>query len=214
MKFEFPAWLLHGSAFATWLVAGVAVALVVLVPVILFGRRTWLRRRARREKAARLDSICYQRLTSVLVPDGNGGQLHLDHLLLLPKGLLILAERDLAGVVFGSQLMDEWALMPTGRGARITFANPLRPLFDRIAAVGALAGEGVLVEGRVVFTDTAEFPKGHPPLVVRESELVDAFPRVDRTGSAPDPRWLLAYEQVAAQAVPGSPQLPTLAGLD
>ena len=214
MNLELSVAWLQELGLATWLVVGVVAGLVLLVPVVLFGRRSWRRRRARREKAARLDSICYRRLASVLVPDGNGGQLHLDHVLLLPRGLLVLAERDLAGVVFGSQLMDEWALMPSGRGARITFANPLRPLFDRIAAIGALAGEGVPVEGRVVFTDTAEFPKGHPPLVVRESELVDAFAIVDRSATAPDPRWLLAFDQVAKQAVPGSPQLPTVAGLD
>ena len=196
------------------LALALAAGLVLLAPLVYLAHRAWRRRRARREKAARLDGICHRRLASVLIPDGNGGQLHLDHLLLLPKGLLVLAERDLAGVVFGSQLMDEWALMPSGRGARVTFANPLRPLFDRLAAVGALAGEGVPVEGRVMFTDTVEFPKGHPPLVLREGELADAFPAVDRASSAPDARWLLAFDQVAAQAVPGSPQLPTLAGLD
>jgi Nuclease-related domain len=202
-------------AFPEWpvLTAVIAAALLLLaVPGILL-RRYWLRRRRAREKLARLDGICFRRVSSVLIPDGNGGQLHLDHLLLSPKGLVVIAERDLAGVVFGSQLMDEWALMPSGRGARITFANPLRPLYDRIAAVGALAGEGVPVEGRVLFRDAAEFPKGHPPLVVRESELTTAFAVVDRGSSVPDVRWAIAFDQVTAHAVPGSPHLPTLDSL-
>lgn len=209
------AWMPSPGGWAAWVVPAVAgaAALAFLLAGAWLGRRYWLRRRRQREKAARLDGICHRRLASVLIPDGNGGQLHLDHLLLLPKGLLVLAERDLPGVVFGSQLMDEWALMPTGRGARLTFANPLRPLYDRIAAVGALAGEGVVVEGRVLFTDATEFPKGHPPLVLRESELPGAFAAVDRKGSVPDPRWAMAFDLVAVSAVPGSPRLPTLEAL-
>ena len=198
-----------------WQIAASAAVLagVVLVALVYLGVRAWRRRRAERERLARIDSVCFRRLSSVLVPDGNGGQLHLDHLLLMPRGLLVVAERELEGVVFGSQLMDDWALMPTGRGARITFANPLRPLYDRLAAVGALAGEGVPVEGRVVFPDGAQFPKGHPPLVLRDSSFAADFPAVDRALLEPDPRWVVAFELVAAQAVPGSPLVQVSAGL-
>ena len=198
-----------------WQIAASAAVLagVVLVTLVYLGVRAWRRRRAERERLARIDSVCFRRLSSVLVPDGNGGQLHLDHLLLMPRGLLVVAERELEGVVFGSQLMDDWALMPTGRGARITFANPLRPLYDRLAAVGALAGEGVPVEGRVVFPDGAQFPKGHPPLVLRDSSFAADFPAVDRALLEPDPRWVVAFELVAAQAVPGSPLVQVSAGL-
>jgi len=201
-----------GIAVPDWSVlAALAFAgLLPLAAIAVLVRRYWVRRRRKQEKLARLDSVCCRRLSSVLVPDGNGGQLHLDHLLLLPKGLVVIAERDLAGVVFGSQLMDEWALMPSGRGARLTFANPLRPLYDRIAAVGALAGEGIPVEGRVMFGDETDFPKGHPPLVIRESELTAAFAAVDRQATVPDVRCAIAFDQVAVQAVPGSPHLPRL----
>ncbi len=190
-----------------------ALAFVALVWGLFLVLRAWRRRRAERERLARIDSVCFRRLSSVLVPDGNGGQLHLDHLLLMPRGLLVVAERDLEGVIFGSQLMDDWALMPTGQGARITFANPLRPLYDRTAAVGALAGTGIPVEGRVVFPDGAQFPKGHPPLVLRDSSFAADFPAVDRALLEPDPRWVVAFELVAAQAVPGSPHVQVAPGL-
>ncbi len=198
-----------------WQVAAGAAALglVLLVWLGYLVIRAWRKRRAERERLARIDSVCFRRLSSVLVPDGSGGQLHLDHLLLMPRGLLVVAERDLQGVIFGSQLMDDWALMPTGQGARITFANPLRPLYDRIAAVGALAGVGVPVEGRVVFPDGAQFPKGHPPLVLRDSSFAADFPVVDRALLEPDTRWVVAFELVAAQAVAGSALVQVSAGL-
>lgn len=196
-----------------WAAGAAALGLVAFVWVAWLGVRHWRKRRAERERLARIDSVCFRRLSSVLVPDGNGGQLHLDHLLLMPRGLLVVAERDLQGVIFGSQLMDDWALMPSGQGARITFANPLRPLYDRLAAVGALAGAGVPVEGRVVFPDGAQFPKGHPPLVLRDCSFAADFPAVDRTLLEPDPRWVVAFDLVAAQAVPGSPLVQVSPGL-
>jgi hypothetical protein len=196
-----------------WVAAAVLAVLAVLwISVTVF--RRWRLRRRERARLSRLDSVSFRRLSSVLVPDGNGSQLHLDHLLLLPRGLLVVAERDLKGVVFGSELMDHWALMPTGSGARLTFANPLRPLYDRLAAVGALAGEGVPVEGRVVFPDSARFPKGHPPLVLHDGSFTADFPAVDRALLQPDPRWLLAFELVAAQAVFGSRHVPVVPGLN
>lgn len=196
-----------------WLAGAGALAFIALVWVVVLAVLAWRKRRAERERLARIDSVCFRRLSSVLVPDGSGGQLHLDHLLLMPRGLLVVAERELEGVIFGSQLMDDWALMPTGQGARITFANPLRPLYDRLAAVGALAGVGVPVEGRVVFPDGAQFPKGHPPLVLRDSSFAADFPVVDRALLEPDPRWVVAFDLVAAQAVPGSPLVQVSAGL-
>ena len=196
-----------------WAAGAGALGFVLLVWIAYLAIRAWRKRRAERERLARIDSVCFRRLSSVLVPDGSGGQLHLDHLLLMPRGLLVVAERDLEGVIFGSQLMDDWALMPTGRGARITFANPLRPLFDRLAAVGALAGAGVPVEGRVVFPDGAQFPKGHPPMVLRDSSFATDFPVVDRSLLEADPRWAAAFELVAAQAVVGSALVQVSAGL-
>ena len=196
-----------------WVAGAGALGLVLLVWIGYLVIRAWRKRRAERERLARIDSVCFRRLSSVLVPDGSGGQLHLDHLLLMPRGLLVIAERDLEGVIFGSQLMDDWALMPTGRGARITFANPLRPLFDRLAAVGALAGTGVPVEGRIVFPDGAQFPKGHPPMVLRDSSFSTDFPVVDRSLLEADPRWAAAFELVAAKAVVGSRLVKVSAGL-
>jgi hypothetical protein len=204
-RLNLQEWQLAASAGALGLV------LLVWIGYIVF--RAWRKRRAERERLARIDSVCFRRLSSVLVPDGSGGQLHIDHLLLMPRGLLVIAERDLRGVIFGSQLMDDWALMPSGRGARITFANPLRPLFDRLAAVGALAGTGVPVEGRVVFPDGAQFPKGHPPMVLRDSSFATDFPEVDRALLEPDQRWVTAFDLVAAQAVAGSALVQVSAGL-
>jgi Nuclease-related domain len=174
------------------------------------GLLLWQRKRAARARLARLDAMSFRRLSSVVLPDGNGGLVHLDHLLLTPRGLLVVDERRITGIIFGSELMDDWTQM-AGRGLRRTFPNPLRPLYDRLAAVRALAGEGIPVDGRVVFADKAQFPKGHPHLVLRAASFGAEFPAVDRNVLQPDARWVEAYEriEVAAQPSPSpSPAMP------
>ncbi len=72
-------------------------------------------------------------LRDILIPDGSGGQLHIDFLLLTGRGLLVVDYRDVEGVVFGGEHMREWAVM--NGSERSTFLNPLEALYDRIAAV-------------------------------------------------------------------------------
>ena len=84
---------------------------------------------------------------------------------------------------------------------------------DMVMAVGALAGTGVPVEGRVVFPDGAQFPKGHPPMVLRDSSFATDFPVVDRALLEPDTRWVTAFDLVAAKAVAGSRLVKVSAGL-
>jgi hypothetical protein len=68
--------------------------------------------------------------------------------------------------------MTEWTVMDDAR--RFTFANPQNGLYDRIAAVKAIVGDAgaqVPVEGRVVFTRRAMFPKGLPRWTLSEASL-------------------------------------------
>src|SRR5262245_50194526 len=88
-------------------------------------------------------------MADVLVPDGMGGSFHLDFLLLTPQGILVIDLRDVAGNTFGGDQMTEWTVIDGAQ--RYTFLNPQSALYDRIAAVKAVAGD-VPVEGRVVFT--------------------------------------------------------------
>ena len=64
--------------------------------------------------------------------------IHIDHLLLTPRGILVLDTRRVAGLIFGGDQMSDWTVM--GR-SRFTFDNPQPALYDRIAAVKALAGD-------------------------------------------------------------------------
>ena len=152
-----------------WL-AGVLATVVTLtiIGVVLWKRRKnpWYRF----DKI--LQRVAKEADRNLMIPDGMGGQIQLDYLLLTSKGILVLDMRDAPGVVFGGDRMDEWAVM--GPAGRYGMKNPQEALFDRLAAVRALA-EGVPVSGFVVFTDSSKFTKGTPSHVLTVGQLEEKF---------------------------------------
>jgi hypothetical protein len=161
---EIPLWVYFAAG-------GIVLAGLVAWGVILF--RAY---RARRALDTAISSIAYEMLRNVLIPNGNGGQIHVNYLLLTQRGLLVADLLDLPGAIFGGDQMIEWTVI--GKKRRYTFTNPLHALYDRVAAVRLLTGE-VPVEGRVLFSQRSEFPKGKPRNVVRIDDLTEDFPPVD-----------------------------------
>lgn len=162
---EIPSW--------AWPVAG-AVAVLALAVWIFLKIQAF---RARRAIDATIASVGYEMLKNVLLPNGNGGQIHVNYVLLTQRGVLVADLLDLPGAVFGGEQMLEWTAI--GKKRRYTFANPQHALYDRMAAVKLLIGD-VPVEGRVIFTQRGNFPKGKPRNVLRIDDLADEFPVVDK----------------------------------
>lgn len=164
------------------------------------GWRRWRHHVARRQLFRAFEASSAALLRDVLVPDGGGGHLHVDFLLLTVRGILVVDFRDVEGIVFGGEHMREWAVMSGHR--RTTFLNPLDALYDRVAAVRALAGD-VPVDGRIVFTERAQFPKGCPPRVLRLASLEAEYPPPD-PGAAGHPaeRYRTAWDELVAQSEP------------
>lgn len=159
-----------------WIWTGAAV--VVLAVGGAVGYRAYQRHSRRRALLARLERIGFAAVHQVQVPDGMGGFIHIDHLLLTPRGVLILDTRRVGGLIFGGDQMSEWTVM--ARGRRYTFDNPQPALYDRIAAVKALVGD-VNVEGRLVFSNIGKFTKGIPKYVLMLDGVEVEFPVVDRS---------------------------------
>ena len=141
----------------------------------LWGGRTWVVRRRDARRVARVTSGAADYLRNVLVPDGNGGDYHLDFVLLTSRGVVIIDMRDITGNVFGGDQMTAWTLM--NGPSRTTFVNPQAGLYDRIASVKAIATE-TPVEGRIVFTKRAKFPKGLPRFTVMLDSVAAEFPKL------------------------------------
>ena len=140
----------------------------------------WLiyRRRIGGDRLQRvLDEISYDHVDGILIPNGDDGEIQIDHMLLTARGLLIVDIKDVAGTVFGSDKMEKWTVISNKH--RFTFSNPQPALYDRIAAVRNIVRQ-VPVEGRVIFLDEAEFTKGVPDLAASIDQLQADFGEPDK----------------------------------
>jgi len=187
-----------------WIAAGAAILLLGTGSYLAIG--AYQRRARRKGLLARLDKVAYEAAHQVLVPDGMGGFIHVDHLLLTPRGILVLDTRRVTGLIFGGDQMSDWTVM--GR-RRFTFDNPQPALYDRIAAVKALVGE-FPVEGRLLFSNVGKFTKGMPKYVMMLDGIEVEFPAVDRSlkGSAALAQGEEVWKRLVAQLRP-SPHLFT-----
>lgn len=138
-----------------------------------------LGRRSRLEQV--LDSIGFDRVHNLVLPNGDDGEILIDQLLLTSAGLLIIEVKDVEGNVFGSDKMGDWTVISEER--RYTFSNPQHGLYDRIAAVKQIVRQ-VPVTGRIVFLDKAEFSKGKPGLVAMLDDLIEEFGEKNRKAAA------------------------------
>jgi hypothetical protein len=165
-----PPFGLTEVQFVLIVLGAVAVALLAF-----FGGRAWVLRRRDARRVARVTAGSADYLRNVLVPDGNGGDYHLDFVLLTSRGIVIIDMRDFVGIVFGGDQMTAWTLM--SGPSRTTFVNPQAGLYDRIASVKAIATD-TPIEGRIVFTKRAKFPKGLPRFTVMLESVAAEFPKL------------------------------------
>lgn len=182
-----------------WLWGGAALAVLALVAVWVAVRRRGRAPDARQSIAA----VAVDRLQDVLVPDGMGGHIHVEYLVLTVRGLVVIDVKNVEGVVFASDRMDDWAVI--GKRGRFTIPNPQGTLYDRIAAVKQLATD-VPVSGHVLFARGADFSKGRPRNVVLPGEIMELYKKPDKR----DVERMLAeftpvWDRIRAVAEPAEP---------
>jgi hypothetical protein len=154
-----------------------ALALILLFWLLW---RLW-RGRDRSSIGKALGAVAVDRVENVLVPDGMGGEIHIEHLLLTARGILVLNVKRYEGVIFASDRMDQWSAI--GQSGRFTFPNPLSDLYDRVAAVRQIVRD-VDVAGFVLFPSTADFSKGRPSDILLPEDLLQDYAKPDRDQTA------------------------------
>lgn len=151
-----------------WFGLAAIVMLIVIAAVVM--------RRRRRATGDVLKEIGVKSMHDVLLPDGVGGVIHLQNVLLTAKGILVVDVKSFEGKVFASDRMDEWTVI--GESQRFTFPNPQASLFDRVAAIKAVARD-IPVSGFVLFPAAAEFGKDRPSETIYPDELRERYGRPD-----------------------------------
>lgn len=190
-------------------ILAIVILAAALAAGVIFMWRWEQRRRMRIARTLAVTSCGFDHLRDVLVPDGIGSNLHVDFLLLTARGVVVIDLRDIAGNIFGGDQMTEWTVMHGAQ--RFTFTNPQTGLYDRIAAVRALA-QNLPVEGRIVFTGRGRFPKGLPRHTLMLESLPAEFPASDHQAmSVLLERWMPAWSTIKKSVAPSKLAAPKAA---
>lgn len=107
------------------------VLTLAVVVVLALAAGVWAVRRrgsSQRRLEHAMKKVCLRDMSDFVIPDGMGGQIHIDRLLLTPQGLLVLDVKKIKGVIFGSDKMDNWTVIDGKQ--RFEFRNPQGALYD------------------------------------------------------------------------------------
>jgi len=143
---------------SSWRLFTIVAIVMLLLLIYLVSRR-----RKKTLKVRLLDKALQQlrsdEVRSIVIPDGIGGILEVERLILMEQGLLVLETYPVAGHLFGAEQIDQWTQIIDGRSYK--FPNPLRHVHNSMHALQMLAPK-VPIFCRVVFTGEGDFPKGKP----------------------------------------------------
>lgn len=153
----------------------VIVAAAVIVVIAIFLCLLLLLAKHRRSSQYRIEKVLKplrrEEVKNIVIPDGIGGMLEVEHLILMDQGLLLIETYPMSGHLFGGEKIDHWTQIQKGRS--YSFANPLRHIRTSRQALMSLT-PNIPIQYRIIFSAQASFPKGKPEQVsVLDSLLTD-----------------------------------------
>jgi Nuclease-related domain len=171
----FPAWMASLTASEQRRLTGLLLLAIVLIMLYLFRNslRYWREGSHIARVAKRLGARV---LRDVRLPDGMGGEISIDFLVLAADAILVIGVKRYDGLIYGSARIDEWT--QSIRNHSYKFPNPDTYLQQQIGAVRMILPK-TPVRGLHLFSDSAVFPKDKPSNVLQVKDL---------RGSAPRPR--------------------------
>lgn len=150
----------------------IELILALVLSLAVFITYLWTRRQL--SASAQLDLILqsYKRdeIKEIIIPDGIGGLLEVEHIVLVDQGLLLIETYSISGNLFGAEHIDQWTQILDGRSYK--FENPLRRLRTVRQALKLLA-PNVPIFCKVVFNADSHFPKGKPEEVSILATMAD-----------------------------------------
>jgi hypothetical protein len=147
--------------------AGLAIVLILLV------NRKRLQLRLREWRIQRsLQRIGCDQIRNLICPDGLDGYYTIDRLALVKDAILLIAYKPYGGNIYCAERISEWTQVIGKKSFK--FENPLFELENQMTALKSLAG-GTPLHGFLFFNYSAEFPKGHPDVVLHPDNIPERF---------------------------------------
>lgn len=178
---KFPGWMESLTTPEQYGLVGVSLlaALGLLFYLAPDLPRSWRESHQIRRAARRLGARV---LRNVALPDGMGGEISIDFLVLARDAIVVIGVKRYDGLIFGSTRTDEWTQTLNSRSYR--FPNPDQYLVRQIGAVRSLVPK-IPVRGLHLFTDNAVFPWDKPANVLQVQDLRNSAGRRPRLKEIP-----------------------------
>lgn len=148
----------NNPALLTWAIAGLIIMLG------LFLQWEWIKEYVCEWQLNHLlKNVGSKSLHNVAIPDGVDGKIFIEYLILTPTKILLLGVKKYRGLIFAADNIDLWTQVIGNKSYK--FDNPLRQLENDTLALNSIV-EHSKVEGKVLFINGSEFPKGKPNNVI------------------------------------------------
>ena len=145
------------------------LATVIVMPVLLFLFRNQLRNWRQEHNIRKvIRRLGVRSMKNIHLPDGTGGEVTIDHLLLGRDAIIVVGVMRFEGLIFGSTHTDQWTQVINRRSYK--FDNPDHKLQDQINAVRLIV-PGARVSGWHLFGHGAKFPKDKPDNVLQPGDI-------------------------------------------
>lgn len=146
-----------------WFVIPVAIA--CLLVILRTPLHNW---RQERQIARAIKRLGARTMKNVHLPDGMGGEVIIEYLLLTRDAILIVDVNRFSGLIFGGDNTDQWTQVINKCSYR--FPNPGHYLQQQVGAVRIVIPKA-RIEGLHLFTHDAEFPRDKPPGVLQIKDV-------------------------------------------
>jgi hypothetical protein len=189
--------LLHDLLHNNQQLAAVLVA-VILASILLFLFRVELKNwRQERHIRKAIRRLGWRSMENIHLPDGTGGEVTIEHLLLGRDAILVVGVMRFEGAIFGSPRTDQWTQVINRISYK--FDNPDQNLQRQINAVRLIVPDA-RVSGWHLFGYDAKFPRDKPDSVLKLGD-VRQLPKRPRHGDIPKPlraAWKQLVDAVSA----------------
>jgi hypothetical protein len=154
---------INNPSFLTWTIAGLIIILGLLLQSV------WIKEYVCEWQLNHLlKNIGSESLHNVTIPDGMDGKIFIEYLILTPNKILLLGVKRYQGLIFAADKIDLWTQVIGNKSYK--FDNPLRQLENDAVALNSII-EHSKIEGKVLFINGSEFPKGKPGNVITISDV-------------------------------------------
>ncbi len=155
----------YEAEFMTW---GPVVILLIIALILSYAAiKNWLKEQYMYRCVRRL-GVAAER--SIALPDGMDGRVLIENIVLAPDGIYILPIKRYCGIIFAAENIETWTQLVGKRSYK--FPNPLPELDAYVMAVRNLL-PAIKVEGYILVTSDAEFPKGQPDRILPVSKVAE-----------------------------------------